>query len=159
MLVGKIYSIILPATAVTTAIDLLEIQPADDRPCRIVGWEIFQTSDAKDAEEEILPIQVIRGFTTSGSTGGTAPTPRDINRVGATAGFTVEVMNTTVANTGTSHTLYEGGWNVRMPHTYWPDEPLMPQASQGDTTMVIRLPSAPADSLTVRGTVYVLEEA
>lgn len=156
---GQIFSIILPATAVTTAADLCEIQPADDRPCRIVGWEIFQTSDVKDAEEEILPIQVIRGFTASGSTGGTAPTPRDINRRGATAGFVVEVMNTTLANTGTSHTLYEGGWNVRMAHTYWPDEQLMPQAGQGDVTMVVRLPSAPADSLTIRGVVYVLEEA
>lgn len=156
---GRIFAVILPATAVTTAIDLMEIQPTDDRPCRIAGWEIFQTTDVGDAAEEILPIQVIRGFTTSGSTGGTAPTPRDVNRVGSTAGFTVKVMNTTLANTGTSHTLYDGGWNIRVAHTYWPDELLMPQASQTDVTMVLRLPTAPADSITVRGTVYVLEEA
>lgn len=156
---AKIYAVILPATAVTAAIDLLEIQPADDRPCRIVGMEIFQTSDVGDAQEEILAIQIIRGYTTSGSSGGSAPTPRDLNRVGATAGFVVEVMNTTVANTGTAHILHEGGWNVRMPYTWFPDEMMMAQASQADVTMVVRLPSAPADSLTIRGTVWVAEEA
>lgn len=156
---GTVYAIILPATAVTTAIDLLEIQPADDRPVRIVGMEIFQTSDVGDAAEEILPIQIIRGFTASGSSGGSAPTPRDLRRVGATAGFVVEVMNTTVATTGTSHTLLDGGWNVRTPYTFWPDEMMCPQASQADVTLIVRLPSAPADSLTIRGTVYVLEEA
>jgi len=152
-----VYCIDIPSTAITVAVDVVEFQPADDHPLEIVAAFLFQTTDFGDAAEEILPLQIIRGFTTSGSVGGTAGTPRPLRRDG-TAQFVHEVVNTTLASVGTSHVLLTDGWNVRMPYVIHPwDWEEFPMASQLDTTMVLRLPSAPIDSITIRGSVWVRE--
>lgn len=159
-MIGQAYCIDIASTAVTTAVDLVEIQPADDRPVAIAAIFLHQTTDFGDAQDEVLTLQVIRGFTTSGSGGNTGVTPRPLLRSGAAAGMAVETMNTTVANTGTSHTLLTDGWNVRVPYLFQPiDDAFMPQAGQGDTTIVVRLTSTPADSITIRGSVWVVEQS
>lgn len=152
---GRIYTVTFSAVAVTGTSDLLEITPADDKPCDLIGIFLSQTTDFGDAADEGLQISVIRGFTTSGS-GGSAPTPRPVDRNGATAGFAAEVNNTTVATTGTTNTLWIGGWNVRTEYALWLPEGCGLNVSQADTTMVVRV-SAPADSITASGT-FVIEE-
>jgi hypothetical protein len=153
---GRIYTVPIVATAVTLQVDLWELTPADDKPIEIYGLFISQSSDAKDVEDEQLAYSVIRGFTTSGS-GGSAPTPSQLDRSGAAAGFTAEILNTTLAVTGTTVTLHAGAFNVRAGEPMWLPEGSEWDCSQADTRIVIRLGAAPADSLTISGTVYVRE--
>jgi hypothetical protein len=154
---GRIYTVVFSAVAVTAAQDLFEISPADDKPVEIVGIELGQTTDSGDAQDEQLQISIIRGFTTSGS-GGSAPTPAPLSPSDTAAGFAAEVNNTTVANTGTSVTLHTGAWNVRAGYINWFPEGIRPAATQANTTIVVRQ-TAPADSITMSGTLYVRELA
>jgi hypothetical protein len=152
---GRVYSVIFSAVAVSAAQDLFELTPADDKPIEIVGIELGQSSDAGDAADELLQISIIRGFTASGS-GGSAPTPAPLNPNDTAAGFTAEVNNTTVATTGTSVTLQTTCWNVRAGYIQWFPEGMRPSASQGNTTLLVRQ-TAPADAITMSGTLYVRE--
>jgi len=149
------YTVIFSAVAVTAAQDLFEITPADDKPVNLLGLFIGQTSDAGDAADELLQVSVIRGYTASGS-GGSAPTPAPLDPVDTASGFTAEVNNTTVANTGTAVTLHTDTFNVRSGYQLWWTPETTPRASQANTTIVVRL-TAPADSLTMSGTLYVEE--
>ncbi len=154
---GRVYSVTFSAVAVSAAQDLFEITPADDKPVEIVGIELGQSSDAGDAMDELLQISIIRGHATSGS-GGSAPTPAPMGTADAAAGFTAEVNNTTIASTGTAVTLHTGCWNVRAGYINWFPEGMRPTASQGNTTIVVRQ-TAPADAITMSGTLYVRELA
>jgi hypothetical protein len=152
---GRVYTVVFSAVTVSAAQDLFEISPADDKPCEIVGIELGQTSDAGDAADELLQLSVIRGFTSSGS-GGSSATPGVLRPADTAAGFSAEVNNTTVANTGTSVTLHTTAWNVRGGYIQWFPEGARPTANQGNTTMVVRT-TAPADALTMSGTLWVRE--
>lgn len=152
---SRVYAVTFSAVSVAAAQDLFELTPADDRPIEIVGIELGQTSDFGDAQDEQLQISIIRGFTTSGS-GGTAATPAPLSPLDIAAGFTAEVNNTTVANTGTSATLHAGVWNVRAGYINWFPEGMRPAATQANSTLVVRQ-TAPADAITMSGTLYVRE--
>lgn len=152
----RFYTVAFEAVAVTAAQDFWEVTPGDDKPVAIYGMFIGQTTDVGDAQDEMLRYQVIRGHTTSGS-GGSAGTIRPLNRSDATAGFAAETNNTTVATTGTTHTLHTDTFNVRVGEKCWLPAGSWWSASQADTTIVVRLAAAPADSITMSGTLYVAE--
>lgn len=154
---GRTYSVIFNAVAVSAAQDLFEITPADDKPCEIVSLSIGQYSDAGDAASELLGIQIIRGFTASGS-GGSSATPVPMNPNASAAGFTAEVNNTTAANTGTTTTVLSDAFNVQAGYSYIPPLDARPVVGQGNTTLVVRI-TAPADALTMNGTLVVRELA
>lgn len=141
--------------------DLLSIQPADDKPCRLVGWIIGQTSEVADAAEESLRITVrhMTATVTIGS-GGSAPTPQP-NRPGTdlAAGFTARVNDTTVATTsGTSTVAEELAWNIRnTPWERWIPEEMRPRALQGEV-LIVRMESTPADDIAANLTFFVEEE-
>lgn len=155
---SRVYTVVFSAVSVSAAQDFFEITPADDKPVEIVGLMLCQVgnSDVGDAAEEMLRFDIIRGFTASGS-GGSAPTPRPVKRSDAAAGFAAEVNNTTVATTGTSVTLHSDSFNVRAGYINWWPQGCEPDATQGDTTLIVRLPTAPADAITLSGTLYVRE--
>lgn len=153
---GRIYYVDLIATAVTVAVDVIEITVADDKPIEILGFEILQTTDLGDAQEEIIGLEWVRGNTASGS-GGSTPTPRPKNPSDAAAAFTCETFNTTQASAGTGIILPHHGWNIRIPtQVIYPPE-IAPEASQGNTLLCLRMMAAPADSITVSGYVAVRE--
>lgn len=152
---GRVYTVLFSAVAVSAAQDLFELIPADDKPIELVGMKLGQTSDAGDAADELLQLSIIRGFTASG-TGGNAATPQPLCHADAPAGFTAEVNNTTVATTGTTGTLHTDTWNVRAGYEMWWPEGMRPTAGQGNTSIVVRQ-TAPADALTMSGTLYVRE--
>ncbi len=154
---NRIYTVAFSAVAVTAAVDLFEISPADDKPCEVIGMFLGQSSDVGDAAAEILAYTVIRGHTTSGS-GGTATTPRPLNRSDATVGFAAETCNTTAATAGTTHILHADTFHVASGEKLWLPEGCEWELSQADTTLVVRLAAAPADSLTMSGTLYVREQ-
>lgn len=155
---GRVYTVSFAAVSLSAAQDLFEITPADDKPVEIIGLFLSQTgvADVGDAAEEMLRLEIIRGFTASGS-GGSSPTPAPVKRIDAAAGFAAEVNNTTLANTGTGVIIHEDAFNVRAGYANWWPEGTEPDASQANTTIVVRLVAAPADAITVSGTLYVRE--
>lgn len=152
---GRKYWVDFPPASVSVQTDLFELTPADDKPIRILAVNIHQTSDFGDAQDEVISMVWVRGNTTSGS-GGSTPTPRPCNPSDAAAGFTVEAGNTTVASSGTGVNLPRHGFNVRAPieRPYTPDE--VPEASQGNTLLCLRM-AAPVDAITVGGSILVEE--
>jgi len=149
--VGRVYTAQFNAVAVTAAQDYFEINAAAGKPVKIHWVEIGQNSDAGDAQAEMLRILLITGFTTSGS-GGTTPTAGKTDEGDAAFSGTVEVNNTTVANTGTTVTRHAGNFNVQQGYTFvWTPE-TRPLINAGGRA-VFNMPVAPADSLTMSGTV------
>lgn len=155
----RIYSVVFVGVSVAAQQDLFEITPADDKPLAIIGLTLDNVgiaADAGDAQEEILQVNIIRGFTTSGSA-GSAPTPTPLSTNDTASGFTSEVNNTTVANTGTSATLWAGGWNTRIGlREFWAEEYWF-YVGQPSTTAVVRLASTPSDAFLASGTLWVAE--
>jgi hypothetical protein len=155
----RMYTVTFTSQTLATAsgdIDLWELTPADDKPIEIVGMSLAVTSELGDAADEWAAIQIIRGFTASGSGGGT-PTPGVLDGISTAAGFTVEDRNTTVATTGTGVTLWAGGWNVRAGYDIWFPDGCGPMASQANTTIVVRQSTTWTDDVTASGTLFVRE--
>lgn len=160
---SRIYSV--PFTGTLTAAggdcDLCSIQPADDKPCRIVGWEIGQTSEVGDAAEENIRITLLHmtGAVTIG-TGGSSVTPVP-ERPGTSqaAGFTARCNDTTVATTaGTSTPCAEHAWNER--NTPWEKyilDEFRKTAAQSEA-LILRSQTTLADDMTFTLTVWVEEQ-
>jgi hypothetical protein len=160
MIKGRAYSAGFSAVAITAAQDLFEIQAPTDAVVVILGIKINQTTDVKDAEEEILRIEQVRGVgsTTTGSGGSTA-TSQPVEDGDVAFGGTVKVNNTTrmVAGSGTLETTGLGqGWNVRIPYDYVFPEKEQPVISPGNR-WTCAVAAAPGDSLTVSGEVTFVE--
>lgn len=160
---GRIYSVPYSGTITNAGgdSDLLEILPADDKPCKLRGFIISQSSEVQEAQEEALRLSIIRmpATVTSGS-GGSAVTPVPMDSADVAAGFAAECNNTTIATTnGTAVTVVELGWNERIsPFDFWfPDERFCPKAKQGEA-LLVRMQSTPADDLTGCITFFVEEE-
>jgi hypothetical protein len=147
---GMMYAATFGAVAVTAAQDVFEIVAPADGCVVIHEIALEQASDAGDAEAELLRVQAIRGFTTSGS-GGSSVTPAPLETGNPTAGATVEANNTTVATTGTTATLFDRAFNVQIGF-FWQPTPECRVVLSPSQRLVIRIP-APADSLTMHGTV------
>lgn len=139
--------------------DLLSIQPAANKPCRLVGWVLSQTSEVGDSAEEGLRLTVrhMTATVTIGS-GGSAVTPV-ANRPGTNeyvaAGATTRCNDTTVATTsGTSVIAEEMAWNIRnTPYERWIPEEMRPQAINGEA-LIVRCETTPADDITIAVTFY-----
>lgn len=154
---GRIYTVSWDAaTAITAQIDVFEISPADDRPVFIHELRMWQTTELGDAAEEVIGVQMIRGFTTSGSGGGTSTVGKKYAG-DSNASFSHECRNTTLANTGTTETTEGDGWQVRIPYIWTPSPEDRPFVSQAETRLVVRLMAAPADSMTMFATLKVEE--
>ena len=139
------------AVAVTAAQDVFEIvAPASSR-LLIREIRLGQYSDPGDAQAEMLSVQIIRGYTTSGS-GGASVTPVNFSPVSGAASpvATVERNNTTVAQDGTGAVLLADTFNVMGGWRYYPvpEERIEVGVSQ---RLVVRI-TAPADELTMNGT-------
>lgn len=143
-----IHSAPMDALAFTTATDVFEFTVPSTARARIHQIDLHQTTDLGDAAEEVLRIGLYRGAT-AGSTGTalTETTYVDSNDGAATVAV--------VANRGTASTggtlLGIIGWNIRIPLQYiWTPEarPVFEVSTVG----TFRLLAAPADSVTISGT-------
>jgi hypothetical protein len=153
---GRVYSVNFENVAVAAAQDFFEISPTDDKPVRLLGLFLSQSTETGDAAEEMMRVQVIRGHSTGGS-GGSSQTPVPIDPADTAAGFAAKVNNTTIASAGTGLILHSEAFNVRSGLAmFWTPE-TAPKANQGNTTIVVRLMAKPADSVTMGGTLYVEE--
>lgn len=153
---GRVYTVSFTEVAITAAVDMFELTPADDKPIEIIGMFWGNSSDFGDAQAEQIPFRVIRGQTTSGS-GGSTSTPRPLNRSDAAAGFTCEINNTTPASAGTAVDLHTDVINAQAGYALWLPETCEWSCTQADTTIVIRYTNAPVDSVDTQATLYVRE--
>jgi hypothetical protein len=154
---GRIYTISISGVASpAAAFDFVEINAAANKPVRIRRIRIAQTSEPT-TEEEQLAITVVRGHTTSGSGGDTTPDGGALSVSDSASAFTAETMNTTIASAGTAVNLVEDAWNTRAGYdmAFAPEE--APESINANL-LVVRS-SAPADAITIRGTVWVEELA
>jgi hypothetical protein len=144
---GLIYSVVFEEVAVTADQDLFEIVAPSDAAVLIHVLTLSQSSDAGDSESELLSILMHRG-TTSGS-GGSAATPRPMQAGFPAAGSTVEVNNTTKSTEGVQ--LYADAFNVQLGlQKIWTPETRPVISPSG--RIVIEVQTAPADSITMSGT-------
>lgn len=152
---GRKYTAQTNGVAVTAQQDFIEILAPTDAVVIVHDIEISQTSDAGDAQEEMLSIKMVRGVgsVTSGS-GGTTPTPQPIEDGDAAFGGTTEMNNTTkmVVGSGTLETLAAWAWNVRIPFQKIFTPETRPVISPGNR-LTVELATTPADSITCNCTV------
>ena len=153
---SRVYSIEFDGVAVSAAVDFFEVVPAANKPFVVHAIYLSQSSDVGDAAEEILRVRLISGHTTTGS-GGAAATPRPLDVVDAAAGATAATNNTTIASVGTAINLHSDTFNIRTGWVYIPTPETRPRISVTDSRLVIRLMAAPADALTMSGTIYIEE--
>ena len=158
---GRIYRIPYSGTLTNAGgnADLLEVLPATNKPVRLLGWSIGQSSEVAEAQEENLRITVNRFPATVTSGNGTAVTPRPTTTSGAAAALTAECNGATVATTsGTAILLEEHAWNVRAtPWEFWYPDPLVAPEFIAGEACIIRAESTPTDDISVAMTFWVEE--
>lgn len=153
---GRVYTVSFAGVTVSAQQDFFELVAAAGKPFRVLGWELSQSSEVADAQEEGLSVILKSGQTTSGS-GGSSYTPVPQNTSDAAAGITAEINNTTKASTGTIVTHHPTNWNVRMsPMPFWYPEKAQPEII-GGRRMTLELATTPADSITMSGCIWVEE--
>lgn len=146
---GYLYSAAFAAISVSAAQDLFEIVAGSDVTVELRKIIIGQYSDFADAEAETLSMQIVRGYTSGGSGGGTI-TPANLkNPAGRAASSAVERNNTTQASTSGT-VLIADTWNIAAPWPYEP-EPSERIIIPPSTRLVLAV-TAPNDALTVNGT-------
>jgi hypothetical protein len=148
---GRVYTAVFDNVAVTAIQDLFELVAPADSVVVLHDIHLSQNTDTGDAAEEILRIQLTSGHTTSGS-GGSAVTPVPLSLGDAAFGGTCESNNTTQAVNGTIVTKYVWNWNIRGPFDKIFTPETRPQISPS-ARMCIELPAAPADSVTMSGSI------
>lgn len=149
---GRIYSAPFEEVAVTVVQDLFELVAPADAVVVIHSVTITQSTDAGDAQAEMLPILIHRG-TATGS-GGSPVTPSPLQVGDAAFGGTVEANNTTQSAEGTF--IHAEAFNVQIGFYYLPPPEDRPVVSPS-ALFIVELQAAPDDSLTMNGTV-VFEE-
>lgn len=153
---SRVYSVEFENVSVTAGQDLFYIAPADDKPCRLLACYLAQISDVGDAQEEVLRLRIIRGHGTVGS-GGSSATARPLAASDPAASFTARTNDTTIASAGTAVNIHSDAFNIRAGWQYIPTPETVILCTQADATIVVRLLAAPADAVTVSGTLYVEE--
>lgn len=151
---GRIYNLPMPRTAVTAAVDLVEILTAATHICVIHAIELSQSTEIADAAEEMLQLAWKSGSTTSGSGGNTGVTPIPVLLGDSAHGMTVESFNTTKATAGTIVTHKVWDWNIRLPFEkiFTPETRLIIPPS---TRATFELVGAPTDSVTMGGQIVI----
>ena len=152
---GRMYTVSFTAVAVTAAQDLFEVVAPADSVVILHALYLGQTTELADAAEEQLRIAIKSGATTSGS-GGSSATPVPLALGDAAFGGTAEVNNTTQATAGTIVVHHNDTWNIRGPYQYIPT-PEMRKVLSPSARMTVELLAAPADSVTMSGTLYIEE--
>ena len=145
------------AVAITVAQDLFEVKASASSIVVVHGFSLYQTTDLGDAQEEVFRLTTNRGSgsVTSGS-GGTTATMTLVTRANTAFGGTVELNNTTVLAVGTgtlTNDMEHIGWNIRIPLNFWWTPEARPIILPGEY-WTLELEAAPADSVTVSGTIY-----
>ncbi len=111
---GRVYSAPINVAAHTAQVDIFELLAASGKPLELLSFELGQTSEIGDAQEEFvaLVLKRVTGAPTSGS-GGSTPTLQPRLPNDTAAGATLETGNTTKLTGGTSTELARFVWSLR----------------------------------------------
>ena len=157
MTMGMVYSMSFDGQSITAAdgnVDLFELLCPSDAVFCLLHAELGQSSDAGDAEAELIRISILRIHTSFVSGSGGAAGVEEPFHVGySTAGTVTERNNETVA-TGTADTMLSTCVNVQASPA-WFYEPIPERRvwiSPSDA-LVIRVMAAVADTLTISGSI------
>ena len=142
------FSAPMDALAFTTATDVFELTCASTARSELLMMELGQTTDLGDAAEEVLRMGLYRGAT-AGAT-GTALTEQPYGDSNDGAAESTVVSNRGTASTGGT-LLQIITWNIRIP-TQWIWIPEIRPIAEVSTVITFRLLTAPADSITISGT-------
>lgn len=142
------FSVSFAAVAMSAAQDVFELVAPTNKRLYLRKIMVGQYSDFGDAQAELISVQIIRGYTVTGS-GGSAPTPAAFVPT-ATSSATVAVNNTTVATGGTAVVLVADTWNVAA-GWLWSPAPEEVIVIPAATRVVVRI-TAPTDAVTANGT-------
>ena len=146
---GRMYSATFEEVAATVAQDLFELVAPADMSVSIHGLVVSQSTDAGDAESEQLNVLIHRG-STSGS-GGSTPTPSPLQLGDAASTVTVEANNDTQGTEGVF--IHSECFNVMAGLAIWWTPETRPYISPSGR-LIVELQTAPADSITISGTIY-----
>jgi hypothetical protein len=154
----------MTVTAAGGNTDIFQLNPATNRPVRVVGFRLGNSTEVGDAQEEGVELQLMHmtaTVTDGAGTGSTLVTPSASPRPGATAaGFTARVNSPTVATTSGTPTVVEYiGWiNRATPlDVFYPDPKWCCEAIAGEV-IILRMNTTLADDMTMQITVFVEEE-
>lgn len=151
---GRMYTASFTGTSVSALQDLFEINAPSDAVVVIHSIRLGQSSDAGDAEAELLRVVLSRSDTTTPGSGGSAVTARPHEVGDAAFGGTVEKNNTTQAATTTG--ILADTWNVQAGWFYQPTpEERIVLSPSG--IFVVELPAAPNDAITMEGSITIEE--
>ena len=163
---SRVYTVEFNAQDQTAAdgnMDMFELRPSssDGVEIKLLGVFIDNTSEAKDAEEEMVSYSILKmtGGTFTSGTGGTTPTPSPTNHLDPAAKFAADAVNDAVATTtGTSVTLWSRGFNNRIGLDLWlPDEVGAIVPGIANAALLVRFNTTLADTTTWQGTCLVQE--
>ena len=151
-----VFTAIIPDTAVSAAVDLMEIVGHATKPFVILELHLHQTTEVGEAQEEQLLIALKSGQTTSGSGGNAATNANPTDTAGGTSGFTFKTLNTTKASAGTIVTHKTWAWQVRGPFDVI-DTELSQCIMSAARRCTLELVNAPGDSITIGGYAVIQE--
>ena len=143
---GRMYSLSFADEAITTAVDFFQIEPVTAAVV-LHACYISQTLDVGDAAAENLVIQIRR--VTDALTDADAAVKLDPDTPTETADT---VITATALATGAAIVHVEA-WNIALPWVWLPPPELRIWGEIGNV-LTVGFKSAPADSLTMSGTLY-----
>lgn len=151
-----LYTVVFSAVAVTVQQDLFQVVAPATGVCFVHAFELSQSTEVGDAQEEGLALLLKRGSTTTGS-GGSTPTPTPLALGQGASGFAAQANNTTKAVSGTIVTILSTNWNVRNSPFQWIFTPEMRPLIRVSERLTLELATTPGDSITMSGTLWVEE--
>jgi hypothetical protein len=132
---GRIYTVRVAPTAVSAALDFLELVPATDKPV-VVHKVVISPKDSETNQQVQVTIRTLPATLTSGS-GGSTPTSGGKSTLDTAASFTVEAFNTTRATTsGTAVYHCDEGFPSQGGFEYLPDVTERPIVRAGQAFVV-----------------------
>ncbi len=144
---GRMYSLQFENVAVTAVQDFFQLE-ANTVPAIVHAIYLSQYTDVGDAAAEALRITLNRA--TDALTNVTAEQALDPGDAAALADCNVN--DTTRLTTGLA-VLHAENWNIAMPFVFLPPPELRPIVEVGNV-FTCSLLNAPADSITMSGTLY-----
>lgn len=159
---GRIYTVSFTAAAITTTADFFALDPAAEKPIRLLAIDVGQQNRTGDANEDMVQWSIRRftGATITAGSGGTTPTPAAVNFGDGAAGFTARAADTTIATTtGTNTLIHASAFNTRVGLLWVPPPECLPSVPDngGNGKLYVRLEEAPSSSTTFSGVAYVEE--
>lgn len=147
---GRKYELTIDTpAAVSAARDLFQLPVPAGTVIRLLGLIVSQTTEATDAQDEMLQIRVIRGHTS----GAGALTPSGLDSQDSACTITDAAIDAAVASGGTPVTVLSDAFNVRSGYQLWWTPETAPIIRNADSRVVVRV-SAPTDPVSFVGTLY-----